>query len=321
MDTNTRKPLVSVIMAAYNAEKYIGEAIESVQAQTYTNWELIIADDAAKDATGRIADEYARKDPRINVIHLSKNSGQAIARNEAVKIARGEYLAVLDADDLCLPERFAKQVAFLDSHPNVSAVGSYAQMIDQNGTPQKIKIKAENNERIHFKLILGTQFIHSAVMMRKDAFNMLGGYDTNYLYAEDYDLWCRYADAGYELANIPEILIRFRSQPGSVSVLASSTQKIQAEHAYQVNERNLKPYLKLTRPQLEDMIAFINGWPMKTGPAFASLKRYKLIVQEYVAKGAHTTEEQWQAILCYKDMRRELVITTLRRMFKSGLTN
>ena len=123
MQINTKKrPIVSIIMAAYNAEKYIVEAIESVLFQTYSNWELIITDDFSNDETSKIIDEYKKKDNRIKSIRLDKNSGQAIARNKAIEKSLGKYLAILDADDIALPNRLITQVEFLESNKDIDFV-------------------------------------------------------------------------------------------------------------------------------------------------------------------------------------------------------
>lgn len=301
MDTNPHKPLVSVIMAAYNAEKYIGEAIESVRAQTFTDWELVIADDASTDSTGRIADEYARKEPRMRVIRLSKNSGQAIARNEAVKIARGKFLAILDADDIALPGRLEKQAAFLESRPDMAIAGSGAILIDASGKQIGSKSKPLESARIAFKLILQTQFIHSSVMMRKEAFDKLGGYDTEYLYAEDYDLWCRMADAGLKLANLSEPLIKFRLQTG-VSIIASKTQKEQEERAYGINDRNAGKYFDWRRPRVKRLVDFVNSRKQALNEKLAALRDYRRLTSEYCRRNALNKPDKE---LVWKDFKAE----------------
>lgn len=177
-------------------------------------------------------------------------------------------------------------------------------------------MKPESNERIRFKLLLQTQFIHSAVMMRKAAFDKLGGYDTKYLYAEDYDLWCRFADAGCELANIPEVLIKFRNQPGSVSARSSPTQNIQAENSYQINERNLAKYMILPRPRLIDLVNLVNGHDMKIRDALSALRDHLSLVRAYGRNGARNERELHEARLCYRDLRREFLSRLIHLIYR-----
>lgn len=106
--------LVSIVMPAYNSGKFIGKAIDSVIAQTYRNWELIVVDDASTDNTAGVVDKYTKKDSRIKYHRLDKNSGAAVARNTAVKLARGKYMAFIDSDDIWFPEKLTKQISFMD---------------------------------------------------------------------------------------------------------------------------------------------------------------------------------------------------------------
>jgi glycosyltransferase involved in cell wall biosynthesis len=140
-NTNTKTisnlPLVSVIMPAYNAERYIAAALDSVLRQTYRNFEIIIADDASTDKTSRIISYYQSRYPeKITVVRLKKNRncGGDIAANEAVKLAKGDYLVRMDADDIALPSRFEKQVKFLKANPGIFLVGSNAYVIDEHDT-------------------------------------------------------------------------------------------------------------------------------------------------------------------------------------------
>jgi len=254
MDTNmnNKKPLVSVIMAAYNAEKYIAEAIESVLSQTYSNWELIIADDASTDATADIINRYTKQDDRIKATRLDKNSGQAIARNKAIEKSMGKYLAILDSDDVSLPDRLSTQVEFLESNTDISLVGSYTDLINEDGKIIGTKRKPLTNEEIKFRLMLQAQFTASTVCMTRHALVEVGNFDTNYLYAEDYELWSRFVEKGKKVANIDRSLVLYRMHSDSVT-RTTETQKIQEQNALDVNARNVARFMVIPRKNLVNM--------------------------------------------------------------------
>ena len=126
-------PLISVIMPLYNAERFVGESIENVLRQTVGDFELIVIDDASTDASAEIARAYAAKDDRIVLMHNELNSGAARTRNRALDAARGKFITFMDADDLCSPERFAKQLAFFEQHPQTDTCGSYYTMFGTRG--------------------------------------------------------------------------------------------------------------------------------------------------------------------------------------------
>src|SRR5262249_27061073 len=130
MDTS---PKVSVAIPVYNREKYIAQAIDSILAQTFTDFEILIIDDGSTDSSVAIARSYS--DPHIRLVCHATNSGVAVARNSAIAHARGEYLAFLDSDDWAYPQRLAKQVAFLDRHPDYAAVGAWIEWMDTDGRP------------------------------------------------------------------------------------------------------------------------------------------------------------------------------------------
>ncbi len=267
-DLKTKEPLVSVIMAAKNVEKYISEAIDSVINQTYKNWELIIVDDGSNDTTLSIIHSYVKNDSRIKIICNEKSVGQAIARNTAVKNSSGDFLAILDADDIAMPDRITGQVHFLENNPNVSAIGGHAEIIDENGKSLGIKRKALNIDAIRFSLLLQNQFIHSAMMIRRDVFNKFGGYDNDFLYAEDYDLWCRIIEKNIIL-NINKVVSKYRIQPGSVTKM-KDTQRIQLRNNMVVVFRNVRNLVDYTDDQIQKMYDLVNNYLtiLQTIPAF-----------------------------------------------------
>ncbi len=284
MDTNiNNEPLVSVIMAACNAEKYIDEAILSIKNQSYRNWELIIVDDKSEDRTSYIIGKYSKDDPRIKTFRNTTREGQALARNKAVMNARGEYLAILDSDDIALPQRLETQVLFLENNKDVAMVGSFVELIDSDSKKLGVKEKACDALGIHFALILQSQFIHSSVTMIKEAFDWAHGYDTDYIYAEDYDLWSRLCDR-YTLLNQNQIFTKFRVHEDSVTQIKNS-QKVQIKNAFRINIRNTQKYLPtITEEQIVLLSRLVNNRGYNFIELFKGLILYRKLCTAYIEK-------------------------------------
>lgn len=214
MDT---KPAVSVLMPVFNGEKYLSEAIESILNQTFGDFELIIIDDGSTDGTAEILHEYAQHDDRIR-IHHQDNHGIVFALNKGLELARGRFIARMDADDISLTGRFASQVKYLDSHPEISVLGGDARIIGQHGEIiNNIHLSFAFEPLFIFWILLFENCItHSTVMMRTDAIKRLGGYDEKYLFAEDYYLWSRLPKENL-ICNLPEVVLFHRVHTGNVS--------------------------------------------------------------------------------------------------------
>lgn len=214
-------PLVSVVMPAYNARKYVAEAIESVLAQTFVDFECLIIDDGSTDETGQILQSHAARDRRIRII-TQPNSGIGAALNRGIEESRGQYIARMDSDDLCLPQRFERQVDHLNRTPDCVLVGSRVLMIDPDGCPLFEMESVQTAHEAIDRLLMEAQWsiVHPSVMMRSDAVRKLGGYNNDLVPVEDHDLFLRLAEVG-KLANLPEILLKYRKHPmNSVRVLA-----------------------------------------------------------------------------------------------------
>ncbi|HEY2584989.1 MAG TPA: glycosyltransferase [Tepidisphaeraceae bacterium] len=219
-------PLVSVLMPAYNARRYVAEAIESVLAQTYRDFEFLIIDDGSTDDTAEIVNRYAAADDRIRVLKRS-NGGVGAALNAGLAEARGELVARMDSDDVCLPERFARQVEFLRETPDCVLVGCRVLLIDPDGEPlfEMTDIPTAHAEIDEKLLQVRWSIVHPTVMMRRDVVRRLGGYDNELVPVEDHDLFLRLAEVG-RLANLPQVLLRYRKHPmNSVRVLADQRVK------------------------------------------------------------------------------------------------
>lgn len=206
-------PRISVLMSVYNGEKHLEEAIRSVLDQTFHDFEFIIINDGSKDSTARIIERYRRHDRRIQAYDQS-NQGLVAALNRGLGLARGEYVARMDADDVCLPERLAQQVEFLDAHPEVGICGTWLETIGElHGEARRYPT---DDTEIRCWLLFESALGHPSVMIRRAMLAQPSlSYDTACLHAEDYDLWVR-AARHTVLANIPKVLLRYRLHPQQV---------------------------------------------------------------------------------------------------------
>lgn len=213
---------ISVVMSVYNGERYIEEAIKSVLNQSFAEFEFIIVDDGSKDRSFEIISKHL--DKRI-VLLRQENKGLASALNKGIELARGKYIARMDADDIALPQRLELQYNFLESHPKCVVVGTNANIIDRNGNYLYTSKMSTEWELIKKRLPLNP-FYHSSTMFRKEHFNMCSGYNEKIKHHfEDMILWNQMARIG-ELRNLSEALINYRLIPSSISNKDKRTQII-----------------------------------------------------------------------------------------------
>ncbi len=208
-----KTPRISVVMPAYNSEKYIGEAIESILNQTFIDFEFIILNDGSTDNTAKIVKEYAKKDKRIKFIDNKKNQGLVSVLNQGLDLARGEYIARMDSDDISLPTRFEKQIKYMDEHSECGVLGTWFKCFGDSD------VVVRHPERIKIFNILKSQHVgHPTVMLRKSVVDKYGfRYDQNYKHAEDFELWSRMVFVT-EIHNLPEILLKYRWHGNNISV-------------------------------------------------------------------------------------------------------
>lgn len=219
-------PKVSVIMSFCNDEKYIGEAVKSILEQTFSDFEFIIINDASTDSSEEIVKEFA--DKRIKLIKNSKNLGLTKSLNIGIREAVGEYIARMDADDVCLPQRFEKQVKFLDGNRRTALVGCWVEFIDPEGKSEGIKKFPTDFQDIKKILISYLPFRHPTLIIRKKALDEVGFYDESFKYAQDYELILRTAKK-FPVANLPEVLLKYRNwPPGSISAEYQKQQEFYA---------------------------------------------------------------------------------------------
>ena len=215
-------PKISVVMSVYNGGKYLQEAIESILTQTYSDFEFIIIDDCSTDDSVNIIESY--DDRRIRLIRNKHNLRLPASLNKGIKMATGKYIARMDADDISMPDRFDKQVTYMEAHSEVVAAGGSFQAIDENGNNLYIH-HSTTGEKLAKYCLMPSPMAHPTVMMRRDvivANNLF--YDEQYSSAQDYDLWQR-INKKFKIDNLPDILLRYRIQSNSISVAKRQQQQ------------------------------------------------------------------------------------------------
>jgi glycosyltransferase involved in cell wall biosynthesis len=232
------KVKITVLMSVYNGEKYLKKAVDSILKQTYKDFEFLIINDGSSDRTSKILKSY--KDHRIKIIDNKKNMGLTRSLNKGLRLARGEYIARQDADDISLPRRLEKQVAFLNARPEYGLVGCWNYRIGANNKIEKKVVFYTDHNDILPMLMIENHFVHSSVMFRKECIQKLGGYDEDLKFAQDYDLWLRIAEH-YKVANLGEFLHLWRYEKHGISYNQREEQK---KYAFLIRDKFIKRVTK-----------------------------------------------------------------------------
>jgi glycosyltransferase involved in cell wall biosynthesis len=218
------KPLVSVAMVVRNVERYLVESIESVLGQTFRDFEFIILDFGSTDHSKAIAARYAADDSRIK-LHEIPDCGLPEARNAACSLAQGKYIAVQDADDVSLPNRLEWEVEFMESRPEVGFVGGAAEWVDAETKHMWVGGVLTENDELQSELLRRCPFIHTSVLMRREAFARVDGYRTAFAQSQDYDLWLRMSEH-YQCANLDQVIVKYRVHPQQLSLRKARSQTL-----------------------------------------------------------------------------------------------
>lgn len=217
-------PRVSVLMPVYNAERYLREAIESILAQTFTDFEFIIVDDGSTDGTADILQEYASRDERVQIVSQA-NRGLTRSLNTSIRLARGELIARMDADDVAIRDRFEQQVRYLEQHPCTTALGGQVLLIDDEGLPIGPEYLPTDHESLVRRLWNGQYPIaHPTAMIRASAMRQVNGYSEEFRVSQDFDLWFRISEIGF-LANLDSTLLKYRQHRFSTCTLRAAEQR------------------------------------------------------------------------------------------------
>lgn len=212
-------PLVSILMPVYKTASYLREAVDSMLAQTFTDFELIVLNDCSPDNAEAILDTY--DDPRIVRYKGEKNVGLSNVLNVGIEMARGKYIARMDSDDISLPQRLQVQVDYLDKHPDVDLVSVGMRLF---GAKEGTWIREINPEKVKIEAMFHSPVLHASSVWRKDAFEKQGlRFRQEMVPAEDYDLWTRAMLKGLKLVNLPEVLYEYRIHEAQATVQTDKT--------------------------------------------------------------------------------------------------
>ena len=249
-------PKISILMGIYNCADTLEQAVASIQSQTYTNWELILCEDGSSDNTYEVAQALAAKDTRIALLRNDKNLGLNATLNRCLASATGEYIARMDGDDDCVPERFEKQIGFLKSHHEFQITSCPMILFDEHGEWGKTTLPEYPTPE---EVVTSTAISHAPVMLRKDCMDAVGGYteDPRMLRVEDVNLWIKLYAAGYRCYNIQEPLYRMRNDQNALN---------RRKYIYRVNSVYVrlqgckilklgpKSYLKACKPMINGLV-------------------------------------------------------------------
>jgi len=207
-------PKVSVVMATYKAENTLGEAIESVLYQTFSDFEFIIIDDNSLDSTSEILTKYSNQDSRIKVFRNSSNIGLTRSLNRGLAEAKGSYIARMDSDDICMKNRFDEQVTYLENNKKIGVCGTYVEIF---GEKTGVRKHSDNSEELKVRTLFSSQFCHPSTMIRKEILLENGiEYNVSFLVAQDYELWARLIPI-CDFGTVPKQLLRYRVHDQQIS--------------------------------------------------------------------------------------------------------
>ncbi len=261
---------ISVVMSVFNGEKYLGEAVDSILNQTFKDFEFIVINDGSTDGTREILESY--NDSRIVLIH-QENIGLTKSLNKGIALAKGEYIARQDADDISMPERLEKQIEFLENHKNIVLLGTAIKCIDINGVHLKTVKYPHDYTSIRKAINRFNCFYHGSVIFKRHCFLELGGYREFFIKSQDYDLWLRFVEK-FEAANLSLPLYKYRFSRTSFAFNNLVSKKRMAKFARQLNNtrksevnkqsliQDLKIFFKspLSLAEKKDILQIYNHW-------------------------------------------------------------
>ena len=220
-----KKPTITVLLSVYNAENYVGIAIESILKQSFTDFELIAVDDCSTDKSWDIVQQYMKQDSRVIAKRNEVNLGGCKTLNVGLKLAKGKYIARLDNDDWSYPNRLEKQFDFLEAHPDVGIVGGVMEIMNQHGEVTGKRKYNISDQEIRNKIFRYSPFSHPLVMIRKSILDKVGSYDPAYAPADDYELYFRIGNES-QFANLPDVIMRYRVIPSSITFMQTKKMEL-----------------------------------------------------------------------------------------------
>ncbi len=285
----TDVPRVSVVMPTYNVAAYVEEAVVSILKQTFTDFEFIIVDDGSTDETWPILKRLAAQDRRICLERNPTHPGQLYSRNRGLQLARADLIAIMDADDISMPERFEKQVAYLDAHPEVGAVGGAIRQIFGQTLGRVMRCPMTPG-LIAWTMCFNIPSWHASCMVRRSVLLAVGGYDESFVVSGDHDLWLRMSHHTY-FGNVPDVVLYYRRHASSTTYRHSERQLC---NTTAIVQRALAGVLgvQLSAPEVRRLAWGMYSPEVNTDRAVALLYE----VANYIEDKYGLTPEEWREI-------------------------
>jgi glycosyltransferase involved in cell wall biosynthesis len=308
-------PRVTVLMPVYNGERYVHEAISSILNQTFQDFELLIINDGSTDNSINIINAF--NDKRIRVIHNEANIKLIATLNKGLSLAKGQYIARMDCDDISLPKRLAKQFSFMESNSDVAMVGSWIQVVNEYGKPTRSIKYLTAAKYIPSLLLFANCFAHSSIFVRSSSLQE-NCYRDSFLHSEDYDLWVRLASCN-KVSNLQQFLVKYREHPAGITsrkseIVFQTTQKIMR---YQLNflgiqatDQEIDLHYKIGQLNIEftpDFLQIAERWLVKLLNANREIRYYPNPSFEYVlshrwlglcSRATSTNIKSWELFWC-----------------------
>lgn len=304
-------PRVTVLMTVYNGARYIDEALDSILAEEFTDFELIIVDDGSNDATPEIIARAAARDRRIVLLTNETNLGIPAASNRGLAIARAEFIARLDADDISLPGRLAREVAVLEAHPDVAMVSMNYESIDAHGTVLGQSDRAHPPAIVEYLLNFSNAVGgHSQVMFRRSVVEAVGGYDESHAASLDYDLWARMFPYG-RIVVLPQLGMRYRVHNENAT---TRDRKRQIEVGQRIAKRSLSTWLGRTLSD-EEVLALTHSWSPLL-PAIDAKLANKILREAYRVFCERESNPQSRRLV--KKIKARRLVNTATVLFANG---
>ena len=284
-------PVVSVIMPVYNGERYLAEAIESILGQTFTDFEFIIVDDGSQDSSAAIIQSYAERDSRIQSLRNERNTGISRTMNRGMAIATGEYIAVMEHDDISLPHRLDRQVAFLQANARIGLLGGGILLFEGESLRLHGATKHKQHAFIALAILVGYAMAHPTVMMRTSLVKAVGGYDPEFDVAQDVELYVRLLmDQRARFANIPEVLVKYRTHDTRASV----TEKPRQRRAALIARLRLLEWLGHSQPEaaLRRLRALRPGSPLSWRQRREVKREWTWLIESLIARNVVDAEDK-----------------------------
>jgi glycosyltransferase EpsE len=293
-----KRPIISVVMAVYNGEKYLDKAIQSILSQSFTDFEFLIVNDSSTDQTVSIIETYA--DSRIRLHNNEKNLGQINSLNVGLQLSSGQFIARMDADDYAMPTRLEKQLQFIKKYHEYSVVGTDCLVVNESGKKHSISRGQSEWEDVILSLLSKSPINHVSVLINKDHILSVGGYQPSYRISADFDLWSRMVRHGYRITTIHEVLSAYRISGNSLS---NVNEKEKLEENREIILQNIREFTSCVVEQedVESLVGLFYG----SLPKLSSEER--LLSEAFYARVVENLKPELKLQISRKKIRTILV--------------